>query len=66
LATIERIRHEHESWRDVEPGAAPTEADLAREQRSVVRQALVELGVLSTRRRLITLPIKSKKLAKIS
>jgi transposase InsO family protein len=62
LETLERIRREHEPPRD----AAPTEADLAREQRSVVRQALVELGVLSTRRRLITLPIKSKKPAKIS
>jgi hypothetical protein len=63
--TVQRIRSQIEAGFDRASRDALTAADQAAIHRRVVRQALVELGILSTKWRSIPLPIKPKKLAKI-
>jgi transposase InsO family protein len=65
-SAIDRIRNELTENNQVTLSEPPTDAELAKLHRSVVRRALAELGILSTRWRSITLPIKPKKLARIS
>jgi hypothetical protein len=65
-STVDRIRRRRQYALDMKQEETPTEAEQATENRRVVRQALVELGLLSITWRFITLPIKPKKLAKIS
>lgn len=63
--TIQRIRspiHASLESASTEPSTAARRAAI---YRRVVRQALLELGILSTTWRLITLPLKPKKWAKI-
>jgi hypothetical protein len=64
--TVARIDNELQRALGAEQSEEPTEAELAAQHRRVVRQALEELGILSITWRLITLPIKSKKWARIS
>ena len=64
--TVERIRTRCQHAQAMNQQETPTDAERATENRRVVRQALVELGLLSITWRFITLPIKPKKLAKIS
>jgi hypothetical protein len=65
--TVQRIRKELQEALDAESTKEePTAAEQAAQHRRVVRQALVELGILSTQWRSIPLPIKRKKLARIS
>jgi transposase InsO family protein len=63
---VERALHEQHNKRPCDPEEQPTAAQQAAEHRRAVRQALVELGILSTQWRSITLPIKPRKSAKIS
>ncbi len=64
--TVERIRSQMQETMDPTSREFLTAADQAAIHRRVVRQALVELGILSTTWRSITLPIKPTKLARIS
>jgi hypothetical protein len=64
--TVERIRSEIHQSMDPVSRSSLTAADQAAIHRRVVRQALVELGILSTIWRSITLPLKPKKWARIS
>ena len=63
---VERTHHEQQQKRELDPKEPLTAAALAAEYRRAVRQALVELGILTTRWRSITLPIKPRRSAKIS
>jgi hypothetical protein len=64
---VERALQEQRQKRECSPEEQPPAAALlAAEYRRAVRQALVELGILTTRWRSITLPIKLRKSAKIS
>lgn len=64
--TVQRFRSQIQEAMDPTSRESLTAADQAAIHRRVVRQALVELGILSTKWRSITLPIKPKKLARIS
>ncbi len=64
--TVERIRSQMQETMDPTSRESLTAADQAAIHRRVVRQALVELGILSTIWRSITLPIKLRKCARIS
>jgi hypothetical protein len=64
--TVQRIRSQIEAAMDRASQESLTAADQAAIHRRVVRRALIELGILSTNWRSITLPIKPKKLARIS
>jgi len=66
LLTVHRIRSQMEETMDSRSRESLTAADEAALERRVVRQALVERGILSTKWRSITLPIKPKKCARIS
>ena len=61
--TIERIRSRMTQAMDPLSRRSLTAADEAAIHRRVVRQALVELGILSVTWRSITLPLKPKKRA---
>lgn len=63
---VERALHEQQEKRPCNSHVPPTAAEQAAEHRGAVRQALVELGIPTTVWRSITLPIKSRKSAKIS
>jgi len=63
--TVERIRSQINQTMDPRSRESLTAADEAAIHRRVVRQALVELGILSVTWRSITLPLKPKKWAKI-
>lgn len=63
---VERAQDEQREKRSCGPEKQPTAAEQAAEHRRAVRQALVELGILTTVWRSITLPIKPRKVAKIS
>jgi hypothetical protein len=63
--TIERIRSQIHASLESTSAEPSTAARRAAIHRRVVRQALLELGILSTTWRLITLPLKPKKWAKI-
>jgi hypothetical protein len=66
-SAVERAAYEQQQKRESIPQEhSLTAAALAAEHRRAVRQALVELGILTTRWRSITLPIKPRKPAKIS
>ena len=62
---LERALHEQYEKRPCDSESPPTAAEQAAEHRRAVRQALVELGILTTVWRFIPLPIKSRKSAKI-
>jgi transposase len=64
--TLQRIRSQMEEVMDPLARESLTAADHAAIHRRVVRQALIELGILSTHWRSITLPIKPRKYARIS
>ena len=66
LLTVERIRSQMEETMDPSSRESLTAADRAAIHRRVVRQALVELGILSINWRSISLPIKPRKCARIS
>ena len=63
--TVEQIRSQMDHTMDPLSRRSLTAADKAAIHRRVVRRALVELGILSVTRRLITLPLKPKKWARI-
>jgi len=63
--TVGCIRSQMKESMDAASKEALTAADEAAIHRRVVRQALVELGILSATWRFFTLPLKPKKLAKI-
>ena len=63
---VERAQEEQRQKRSCGSEVQPTAAEQAAEHRRAVRQALVELGILTTVWRSITLPIKPRKVAKIS
>jgi len=63
LLTVKHIRGQIEEAMDHEIDL--TEADKAANERRVIRRALVELGILSTEWRSISLPIKPRKRARI-
>ena len=65
LLTVQRICSQMEEAMDPISRESLTAADQAAIHRRVVRQALVELGILSTNWRSVTLPVKPKKLARI-
>jgi hypothetical protein len=64
--TVERIRSQMQGAMDPTSRESLTAADQAATHRRVVRQALLEQGILSTKWRSITLPIKPRKYARIS
>jgi hypothetical protein len=64
--TVQSIRSQMEEAMDPLARESLTAADQAAVHRRVVRQALIELGILSTHWRSITLPIRPRKLARIS
>ncbi len=64
--TVARIRSQIEEALDPISRESLTAAELAAIHRRVVRRALGELGILSTTWRSIPLPIKPKKLARMS
>jgi len=63
--TVEQSRSQMDHTLDPLSRRSVTAADKAAIHRRVVRRALVELGILSVTRRLITLPLKPKKRARI-
>ena len=63
---LERALHEQQEKRSYDSQELFTAAAQAAEHRRAVRQALVELGILTTVWRSITLPIKPRKSARIS
>ena len=63
---VERALHEQQQKRPSDSEVPLSAAEQAAEYRRAVRQALVELGILTTEWRSITLPIKSRTSAKIS
>ena len=63
---VERALHEQQQKRPCDSEVPLPAAAQAAEHRRAVRQALVELGILTTEWRSISLPIKSRKSAKIS
>ena len=63
---VERALHEQQQKRPSDSEVPLPAAAQAAEHRRAVRQALVELGILTTEWRSISLPIKSRKSAKIS
>ena len=65
LLTIQRQRHQMQEVMYPEQEEKLTAAQRAAVERRVVRQALVEQGILSVAWRSITLPIKPRKYAKI-
>jgi hypothetical protein len=65
LLTVERVRSQMEETMDPLSQESLTAADKAANERRVIRQALVELGILSTEWRSISLPIKPRKRARI-
>ena len=66
LLTVEAIRSQIQDEMDPESQEKQTAATKAAIERRVVRRALEEFGILSTKWRFITLPIKPRKCAKIS
>ena len=63
---VEAARREQEQKRPCDSEEQPTSAEQAGEYRSAVRQALVELGILTSVWRSITLRIKSRQSAESS
>jgi len=63
--TVARIRSQMQAEMDRKPHEEQTAATKAAIERRVVRQALEELGILSTKWRSIPLPIKPRKCARI-
>jgi len=57
---IDRIRHELEEDRSFAEKEIPTRDELAKLKRDVVRRALVESGILSTKWRSIAVPVKPR------
>jgi hypothetical protein len=66
LLTVQRLRNQIHEAMDLASQESLTAADQAAIHRRVVRQALVELGILSITWRSISLPIKPRKCARIS
>ena len=66
LLTVRRLRSQIHEAMDLASQESLTAADHAAIHRRVVRQALVELGILSITWRSISLPIKPRKCARIS
>jgi len=66
LLTLDTFRSPMKEAMNPESQDPLTQAELAAIERRVVRQALVELGILSTNWRSLTLPMKPRKCARIS